>query len=220
MSLFLGYEVDKDGNPTEKQLEIPAKVLVRHMAAFGSTGSGKTVLAKIIIEEAAMEGIPIIALDPQGDIASLIKLADPKVLEEHELPLKMLREYKDKVFVKIFTPASTKGLPICIDPKVFPDIKAEHEDAIRLLDNSSRTLVRVLVKVTGLPSSYESKAFAVIYEIMKNYWQKEKEIKDLKHLADLLVEDPLNSVDYGKYLKDAERERLSQSIRSLTIGTS
>ena len=57
MSLFLGYEVDKDGNPTEKQLEMPAKVLVRHMAAFGSTGSGKTVLAKIIIEEAAMEGI-------------------------------------------------------------------------------------------------------------------------------------------------------------------
>ncbi|MHA2061738.1 MAG: ATP-binding protein [Candidatus Sifarchaeia archaeon] len=220
MSLFLGYEVDKDGNPTEKRLEIPAKILVRHMAAFGSTGSGKTVLAKIIIEEAAKEGIPIIALDPQGDIASLIKLADPKVIEEHGLPLKMLREYKDKVYVKIFTPASTKGLPICIDPIVFPDAKAEHEDAIRLLDNSSRTLVRVLVKVTGLPGSYESKAFAVIYELMKNYWQKEKEIKDLKHLADLLVEDPLNSVDYAKYLKAAERERLSQSIRSLTIGTS
>jgi DNA helicase HerA-like ATPase len=220
MSLFLGYEVDKDGNPTDKQLEIPSKILVRHMAAFGSTGSGKTVLAKIIIEEAAKQGIPVIALDPQGDIASLIKLADPKVIEEHGLPLKMLREYKDKVYVKIFTPASTKGLPICIDPIVFPDKKAEREDAIRLLDNASRTLIRVLIRVTGLPSSYESKAFAVVYEIMKNYWQKGKEIKDLKELADLLVEDPLESVDYGKYLKSAERERLSQSIRSLTIGTS
>lgn len=220
MSLFLGYEVDKDGNPTDKKLEMPAKILVRHMASFGSTGSGKTVLSKIIIEEAAKSGIPVIALDPQGDIASLIKLADPKVIEEHGLPVKMLREYKDKVFVKIFTPASTKGIPICIDPIVFPDKKAEHEDAIRLLDNSSRTLVRVLIKVTGLPGSYESKAFAVIYELMKNYWQKGKEIADLKHLADLLVEDPLKSVDYGKFLKDAERERLSQSIRSLTIGTS
>ncbi len=220
MSLFLGYELDKDGKPTDNQLKMPAKVLVRHMAAFGSTGSGKTVLSKIIIEEAAKSGIPVIALDPQGDIASLIKLADPKVLEEHGLPVKMLREYKDKVYVKIFTPASTKGMPICIDPIVFPDKKAEHEDAIRLLDNSSRTLIRVLIRVTGLPSSYESKAFAVIYELMKNYWQKGKEIKDLKELADLLIEDPLESVNYEKYLKSAERERLSQSIRSLTIGTS
>ena len=49
--------------------------------SFGSTGSGKTVLSKVVIEEAAVEGIPVIAFDPQGDIASLMLPGDPKQLQ-------------------------------------------------------------------------------------------------------------------------------------------
>ena len=38
---------------------------------LGSTGSGKTVAAKILIEEATISGIPSVIIDPQGDLARL-----------------------------------------------------------------------------------------------------------------------------------------------------
>jgi hypothetical protein len=39
--------------------------------ALGSSGSGKTVFCKVLVEEAALRGVPVIAIDPQGDLASL-----------------------------------------------------------------------------------------------------------------------------------------------------
>ena len=50
---------------------IPPTVLARHAAMLGSTGSGKTVMAKTLIEEATLAGIPSLILDPQGDLARL-----------------------------------------------------------------------------------------------------------------------------------------------------
>ena len=46
-------------------IQIDKMVLARH-AMLGSTGSGKTVMAKSVIEEAALAGIPALILDPQG----------------------------------------------------------------------------------------------------------------------------------------------------------
>ena len=47
-------------------VQIDKMVLARHAAMLGSTGSGKTVMAKTVIEEAALAGIPALILDPQG----------------------------------------------------------------------------------------------------------------------------------------------------------
>ena len=49
--MFLGERRDS-GDP----IDIPAQVLARHAAMLGSTGSGKTVMAKALIEEAALAG--------------------------------------------------------------------------------------------------------------------------------------------------------------------
>ncbi|SVB80975.1 uncharacterized protein METZ01_LOCUS233829, partial [marine metagenome] len=45
--------------------------LLRHVGILGNTGSGKTVMAKIILEECALAGIPSIILDLQGDLARM-----------------------------------------------------------------------------------------------------------------------------------------------------
>ncbi|MFX0090633.1 MAG: helicase HerA-like domain-containing protein, partial [Candidatus Hodarchaeota archaeon] len=42
-----------------------------HAVVLGASGSGKTVVCKSIVEEAVREGIPIIAIDPKGDIGAL-----------------------------------------------------------------------------------------------------------------------------------------------------
>lgn len=46
--------------------------LVTHAVIAGMTGSGKTGLGIGMIEEAAIDGVPVIAIDPKGDLGNLL----------------------------------------------------------------------------------------------------------------------------------------------------
>ena len=64
-------------NPESKQpdgglLLYDSKDLVTHGVVLGMTGSGKTGLCIALLEEAAMDNIPAIVIDPKGDIANLL----------------------------------------------------------------------------------------------------------------------------------------------------
>ncbi|MDF1541178.1 MAG: DUF853 family protein, partial [Candidatus Thorarchaeota archaeon] len=218
--LWLGSLLDENAKRTDEKFEISVDLLRRHGGIFGSTGSGKTVLSKVILEEAALQGIPIVAFDPQGDIASLMLPGDPKQLKEKGVPPERLKEYMDKVIVRVYTPASSKGLSISINPLKMPDPKADADDVIRLLDNSARTLTKVLTKVGGLSRSWEGKSFAVIYELMRNIWENNQPVGDLKELADMLIKPTEEiGVDLEPYMKLTERQTLATRIRTLTVGS-
>jgi hypothetical protein len=49
-----------------------SKDLVTHAVCVGMTGSGKTGLGITLIEEAAIDGVPVLAIDPKGDLANLL----------------------------------------------------------------------------------------------------------------------------------------------------
>ena len=49
-----------------------SKDLVTHAVCVGMTGSGKTGLCIGLLEEAAIDGIPAIVIDPKGDLANLL----------------------------------------------------------------------------------------------------------------------------------------------------
>ena len=49
-----------------------SKDLVTHAVCVGMTGSGKTGLCLALIEEAAIDGIPALLIDPKGDLANLL----------------------------------------------------------------------------------------------------------------------------------------------------
>src|SRR5215510_12521582 len=46
--------------------------LVTHAVCVGMTGSGKTGLCIDLLEEAAIDGIPAILIDPKGDLGNLL----------------------------------------------------------------------------------------------------------------------------------------------------
>lgn len=69
MGMYLGKEV-KAGELAER-LERPSERLTRHGVIIGMTGSGKTGLAVGLLEELVLQGVPVIALDPKGDLANL-----------------------------------------------------------------------------------------------------------------------------------------------------
>ncbi|NNM30698.1 MAG: ATP-binding protein, partial [Akkermansiaceae bacterium] len=70
---YLGREYDvKKGELEEGLVLYDSKDLVTHGVVLGMTGSGKTGLCLALLEEAAMDNIPAIVIDPKGDIANLM----------------------------------------------------------------------------------------------------------------------------------------------------
>ena len=69
---YLGRILDPHTQePTGELLLEDARDLTTHAVIVGMTGSGKTGLAIDLLEEAAIDGIPAIAIDPKGDLANL-----------------------------------------------------------------------------------------------------------------------------------------------------
>jgi hypothetical protein len=72
-TFFLGGEVDpSSGDRTGRSVEYDANDLTTHGVIVGMTGSGKTGLGIIYIEEALRDGIPVLILDPKGDMTNLM----------------------------------------------------------------------------------------------------------------------------------------------------
>jgi hypothetical protein len=70
---YLGKASDRDAStPAGTPLLYESKDLVTHAVCVGMTGSGKTGLCIGLLEEAAIDGIPALAIDPKGDIANLL----------------------------------------------------------------------------------------------------------------------------------------------------
>ena len=100
-------------------VQLTPKRLLRHMMALGSSGSGKTVLSKVIVEEMARLGLPAICIDPQGDICSLalaLSSGEAEALAERGISPELAADFREQVEVVIFTPASRCGVPLCADP--------------------------------------------------------------------------------------------------------
>lgn len=70
---YLGREIDPGTKTrTDAPLLYDSSDLVTHAVIAGMTGSGKTGLGIDVIEEAAIDGIPVIAIDPKGDLGNLL----------------------------------------------------------------------------------------------------------------------------------------------------
>ena len=78
--LFLGGSIDpathqrtgtSDGDEPTSHISVATDKLTTHGVIVGMTGSGKTGLGVIVIEEALQAGLPVIAIDPKGDLTNL-----------------------------------------------------------------------------------------------------------------------------------------------------
>ena len=133
-----------------KEFDIDPSVLTKHALVLGATGSGKTVFCKAIIEEAALRGIPVLAIDPKGDIACMAiasrdfqfrpysdveadteqtpreeyaKELQSRYLErtrEAGITAETVAKFSDTVDVRIYTPKSSAGIPVSISPNLDP----------------------------------------------------------------------------------------------------
>src|SRR5512136_610627 len=82
---YLGREFDQDTLQTGRPFSLDALHLTTHAVILGMTGSGKTGLGITLLEEAALDGVPAIILDPKGDITNLA-LTFPALSSEDLIP--------------------------------------------------------------------------------------------------------------------------------------
>ena len=95
-AFYLGKRYDMEAQTlTDEPVLYDSKDLTTHAAIIGMTGSGKTGLGIGILEEAALDHIPVIAIDPKGDMGNLL-LTFPQLKPENFRPWINERTAMDK----------------------------------------------------------------------------------------------------------------------------
>src|SRR3954467_12338000 len=82
---YLGRASDPAGTTLGEPILYDSRHLLTHALCVGMTGSGKTGLCLSLIEEAAIDGVPTIAIDPKGDLSNLL-LTFPRLAAEDFRP--------------------------------------------------------------------------------------------------------------------------------------
>ncbi len=129
---------------TKEAVVLAEDALLRHVVILGATGAGKTVLGKAFLEEAVRAGVPVIAVDPQGDLASLALRPTSESAEAHPVPQEIADEYWARAAVSILTPGSTRGTPVALNPLRRPPSAVTSEDLIISLDALAESLAAAM----------------------------------------------------------------------------
>ena len=109
-AFYLGKSYDLERNQLQDELVLyDSKDLTTHAVIIGMTGSGKTGLGIGMIEEAAIDRIPVIAIDPKGDLGNLL-LTFPELRGEDFQPWVNPKEAETKgLSVEVYAEAQAKS---------------------------------------------------------------------------------------------------------------
>lgn len=154
-AFYLGKEYDlKAGQLQELPVMYDARDLTTHAVCVGMTGSGKTGLCIDLLEEAAIDKVPAIIIDPKGDITNLL-LTFPELRPEDFLPWVNL----DDARRKDMTPEAYAAKQAETWAKGLADW-GQGADRIRLLKESADFVIYTPGSDAGVPVSILS-SFAV-----------------------------------------------------------
>ena len=238
---------------------LPIADLLTHVFICGVTGSGKTVLGKGIIEEAALRGIPSIVVDLKGDLSSLaikpsslsdeeftpwVEAADEaersaaaretaeryrQELATFELGEAEVREFYDKVEVRIYTPRSSKGIPVSFAsqfeaPENPRQLYAEDRETFdELVKSLTEAFVDRLYPNTRRPKIENERNY--LYEIVHHAWLNgvnlsgQEGLHELLSLVDAPPFESIGGLPVWQYIDEGNRRRrLLNKINTLLSG--
>ena len=235
--LFLGQS--PDGN---ERVELKSSRLTTHGVVVGMTGSGKTGLSLVLLEELVLKGVPIVAIDPKGDLGNL-GLVFPELSATEFAPwcgsndptevaagwsqgiarsglgpddVRSLRERMDLV---VHTPGSTSGVPV----NVLASLQAPQgldEEALR--DLVADTVTGLLGLVGRRADPVKDPAHVVMSHVLEAAWSDGVDL-DLPELVVRLVDPPFKKVGIfpvDKFFPPDDRMELAMAFNAVLASPS
>ena len=237
------FYLGKTSGPAEdaKPYLYDSRDLTTHAVVIGMTGSGKTGLSIALLEEAAIDGIPAIVVDPKGDLGNLL-LSFPELRDEDfarwsppgvdaaseastwragladwgqdAARIQRLRAAAD---IAIYTPGSRAGRPISITGSLAAPPPEVREDAELVNERITQVATSLLglVGVTAEPG--KSREHVFVSTILQRAWAKGEDL-DLAGLVLRIQEPPFERIgvlDVESFFPTKERFALAVSYNSL-----
>ena len=177
-----------------------SKDLVTHAVCVGMTGSGKTGLCITLLEEAAIDGIPAIIIDPKGDLCNLL-LTFPNLSPQDFEPWveegvdaaqqaklwkeglakwgqdgDRIRRLRDAADFRIYTPGSNAGLPVSILKSFAAPPESIREDNESLAERINTTVTSLLGLIGIDADPIRSREHILLSNILNQEWSNGRDL--------------------------------------------
>jgi DNA helicase HerA-like ATPase len=198
---------------------LPVSVLTNHVAVVGASGSGKTYIAKVIVEEAVQQRIPVLAIDPQGDLVQFLKPSrNPERGRQASFDA-----YWNAVSPRILTPGSSHGIRISLNPLRLPaDEDLANLSEARRKEELNGMLAATAANLVSMARAGGDTELQQTYlmQLLRKLIPRPKERHlDLETIAEA-ANDPesLGLQDADDYLPKTQRRKLGQKFKALLHG--
>ncbi|HKQ61565.1 MAG TPA: hypothetical protein VJS92_09735 [Candidatus Polarisedimenticolaceae bacterium] len=241
-AFYLGRRFDPvAGQASPDPLLYDSKDLTTHAVCVGMTGSGKTGLCLALLEEAGIDGIPALAIDPKGDLGNLL-LGFPELRPEDFRPWvdpaqsaeevaatwrRGLAEWgqdgariarlRSAVDLAIYTPGSTAGLPLTLLRSFAAPSPAVAADAEALRERIAATVSGLLALLGVDADPVRSREHILLSTLLQRSWQQGHDL-DLAALIQRIQDPPIQRVgvmDLESFFPAKERRELALTLNNL-----
>src|SRR5215210_5174222 len=236
------------GRPKTKEglLLYDSKDLVTHAVCVGMTGSGKTGLCITLLEEAAIDGIPAIIIDPKGDLCNLL-LTFPNLAPEDFAPWveegvdaaqqaqlwkdglakwgedgERIKRLRDAADFRIYTPGSNAGLPVSILKSFVAPPETIRQDNEALAERINTTVTSLLALIGIDADPVRSREHILLSNILNHEWIAGRDL-DIAGLIQKVQSPPITKVgvmDLDSYFPAEDRFELAMSLNHLLASPS
>lgn len=214
------------GTAPSQQLDL--KALSTHGFILGMTGSGKTGLCVVLVEELLRAGVPVIAVDSKGDLATLLLSFDPAdprlaswatpdaaaridgALSGLGLTREAFATFRASYEPRLYTPGATLGVPVDLLGSLAPPADGTPEGAAEAADGAARSLLGLL----GIDADpLTSREYMLLVQLLTTAWQQ-GQTPTLVELVKQVATPPFASVG-ALPLEDffPQRERQALMVR-------
>src|SRR5215216_1400379 len=244
---YLGRPYDlTHKKPKDGLLLYDSKDLVTHAVCVGMTGSGKTGLCITLLEEAAIDGIPAIIIDPKGDLCNLL-LTFPDLSPQDFKPWveegvdaaqqatlwkeglakwgqdgERIKRLRDAADFRIYTPGSNAGLPVSILKSFAAPPETIRQDNESLAERINTTVTSLLGLIGIDADPIRSREHILLSNILNQEWSAGRDL-DIAALIQKVQVPPITKVgvmDLDSFFPADDRFQLAMALNHLLASPS
>ena len=234
------------GKTKDGLLLYDSKDLVTHAVCVGMTGSGKTGLCITLLEEAAIDGVPAIIIDPKGDLCNLL-LTFPNLSPQEFQPWveegadatqqanlwkeglakwgqdgERIKRLRDAADISIYTPGSNAGLPVSILKTFAAPPQAIREDNESLSERINTTVTSLLGLIGIEADPIRSREHILLSNILNQEWTNGRDL-DIAGLIQKIQAPPITKIgvmDLDSFFPADDRFQLAMALNNLLASPS